>query len=150
MKEHYDSVINADVNPLKDLPRVQKYKTMLLLGTMWTIGFCAIASAWLWFGHILLAHIILASCFLVTGSSFEHARKITTYRDYPRKDGSGPEPITRHPPGTKIPNNGIFECNVDSDFLLSSRRVGLVRRTFDRTRRGRSRFRSDRLDIPDC
>ena len=88
MKKHYQLVMDSNVNPLKDLPRVRRYKIMLLLGAMWTIAFCAAVGAWLWLGHLLLAHFIIAGCFLITGSTFQQARVVSTYRDYPRKDGT--------------------------------------------------------------
>ena len=88
MKNQYKSVMDAEANPLKDLPRVRRYKIMLLLGAMWTVAFCAAFGAWIWFGHLLLAHFILAGCFLITGTTFHQAKVVTTYRDHPRKDGT--------------------------------------------------------------
>lgn len=76
-------------NPLRRLPHVQRFQIMSVLGLMWTLIFCISTGAWLWFGHLAVAHVLFAGGFLVTGLTFWSADKRgRTYRDYPRKDGT--------------------------------------------------------------
>ncbi|MBV8521245.1 MAG: hypothetical protein JOY71_03790 [Acetobacteraceae bacterium] len=69
----YSAVMDPSVNPLRKMPVVQRFQTMLYLGIMWTVIFCAAAGAWLWFGELLVAHVLVALGFLLTGLTFHRA-----------------------------------------------------------------------------
>lgn len=96
MKNMYNSVMDPESNSLKRLPPVQRFQVMTYLGLMWTLIFCIGSGAWLWFGHLAVLHIGMASGFLITGWTFQNARKSGTqgarisgtYRDHPREDGT--------------------------------------------------------------
>jgi hypothetical protein len=40
---------------------------------MWTTIFCAAAGAWMWYGAIVVAHLLIALGFVVTGLTFHRA-----------------------------------------------------------------------------
>ena len=84
----YNLIMDADVNPLSKLPRAQRFQIMVYLSFMWTTIFCAAAGAWLWYGELLIAHVLVALGFLVTGMTFHRASKVTSHRDVPVQDGT--------------------------------------------------------------
>ena len=84
-----DFLMNEQKNPLSNLPPMQRFQIMSILGLMWTLIFCIGSGAWLWFGELAIAHTLAAAGFLVTGLTFHTANsQIKSYRDQPRKDGS--------------------------------------------------------------
>lgn len=87
MLAFYRSIMDASANPLKDLPPAQRFQIMTLLGLMWTTIFCTGAGAWIWFGQLIVFHL-LAGGLAVTGVTFEQVRLVKTYRDYPAEDGA--------------------------------------------------------------
>ena len=74
MKLLYTAVMDSSVNPLKHLPPAQRFQAMLLLSIMWTTIFCTAAGAWLWYGELLLAHILVLLGIFVTWLVFRRAR----------------------------------------------------------------------------
>lgn len=88
MKKTYQSLMNPDVNPLRNFPPAQRFQVTIYLSLVWTAIFCAAAGAWFWFGELIVVHILIASGFLVTGWTFENAKRAMIYRDYPLKDGT--------------------------------------------------------------
>jgi hypothetical protein len=73
----YRALMDPSVNPLRYIPPPQRFQTMLYLSIMWTTIFCAAAGAWLWYGELIVAHILIAFGFLVTGLTFRGARRVT-------------------------------------------------------------------------
>jgi hypothetical protein len=69
----YRAIMDPSINPLRALPPVQRFQTMLYLAVMWTTIFCAAAGAWMWYGAIVVAHLLVALGFLVTGLTFHGA-----------------------------------------------------------------------------
>lgn len=84
----YSSIMDSDVNPLRNLQPAQRFQLMAALATMWTTIFCAAEGAWLWYGEIVVAHLLIALGFLATGFTFQRASLTTTYRDHPASDGT--------------------------------------------------------------
>lgn len=80
--------MDSDVNPLRNLPAAQRFQVMLFLSVMWTTIFSAGAGAWLWYGELMIAHVLVAFGVLVTGLTFRRAEASSTYRDFPAKDGT--------------------------------------------------------------
>ena len=81
-------IMDPDANPLRHLPPVQRFQIMVYLSIMWTTIFSAASGAWLWYGHLMIGHVLIASGFLATGWTFHQANTVRTYRDQPRKDGT--------------------------------------------------------------
>jgi hypothetical protein len=88
MRDCYSTIAETNRNPLRNLPPAQQFQMMTVLGLMWTAIFCAAAGAWLWFGEIVVAHILLALGVLVTGLEFRAVRPVAIYRDHPNRDGT--------------------------------------------------------------
>ena len=84
----YRSVMDSNVNPLRNLLPAQRFQVMTLLSIMWTTIFCAGAGAWAWYGELIVFHILIAFGFLVTGLTFYRAQSVETYRDHPATDGT--------------------------------------------------------------
>ncbi|MBM4223682.1 MAG: hypothetical protein FJ167_02590 [Gammaproteobacteria bacterium] len=82
--------MDSNVNPLRNLPAAQRFQVMAMLGTMWTTVFCAGAGAWLWYGELMVFHLLVACGFLLTGFTFSKAQQQSpaTYRDYKANDGT--------------------------------------------------------------
>lgn len=88
MKELYRSVMDSNINPLRSLAPAQRLQVMLFLSVMWTTIFCLGAGAWMYYGELLAAHVLLALGFLITGLTFRQASRTRTYRDHPAGDGT--------------------------------------------------------------
>ena len=87
IKKNYGLIMDADRNPLFALPPAQRFQTMVYLSVMWTAIFCGSLGAWLWYGELLIAHVLFALGALTTGLKFRAAASaVKTYRDYPLKD----------------------------------------------------------------
>jgi hypothetical protein len=69
----YRAIMDPSINPLRNLPAAQRFQTMLYLSVMWTTVFCAAAGAWVWYGEIVVAHLLVAAGFVVTGLTFRAA-----------------------------------------------------------------------------
>ena len=69
----YRVIMDSSVNPLRALPPVQRFQTMLYLAVMWTTIFCAAAGVWMWYGEIVVAHLPVALGFVLTGLTFHRA-----------------------------------------------------------------------------
>ena len=87
----YRSIMNSDVNPLRKLPPAQRFQSMLFLSVMWTNIFCLSAGAWIWYGELIVFHVLVVTGIVVTSWVFARASASTayrTYRHYPLKDGT--------------------------------------------------------------
>ena len=84
----YRAVMDSDRNPLRSLPRQQRFQIMVVLSLMWTSIFCTMAGAWLWYGELIALHVLFALGLAFTGVTFHSAQKLATYRDHPNSDGT--------------------------------------------------------------
>lgn len=87
----YRSIMDSNVNPLRNLPPAQRFQLMLFLSVMWTNIFCLSAGAWIWYGELIVFHVLVVAGIVVTGLVFRRASKATAYRTYrhhPLKDGT--------------------------------------------------------------
>ena len=71
----YHAIMDSNSNPLRAIPPVQRFQTMLYLSIMWTTIFCAAAGAWVWYGEIVVAHLLVAAGFALTGLTFRAANR---------------------------------------------------------------------------
>lgn len=95
VKSTYQIVMDPNINPLRNLPPAQRFQITVYLGLMWTTLFCAAAGAWVWFGELVVVHVLMAAGTLITGWVFKSAgeantvfRNTATYRDHPNRDGT--------------------------------------------------------------
>lgn len=72
----YRAVMDPTTNPLKNLRKSQQFQAMTSLGMMWTIIFCAGTGAWLWYGQLVVFHILVALGIVATGAAFQRARAL--------------------------------------------------------------------------
>ena len=84
----YRAVMDSEMNPLRNLLPQRRFQIMVFLSIMWTTIFCAGAGAWMWYGELMVLHVLVAFGFLVTGLTFHRAEQVATYRDHPRTDGT--------------------------------------------------------------
>ena len=88
MKAWYQTVMDSNVNPLRNLQPAQRFQAMIALSVMWTTIFCAGAGAWVWYGELIVGHVLVVLGILITGLTFYRASQVTSYRDQPLKDGT--------------------------------------------------------------
>lgn len=84
----YRAIMDADINPLRNLRPAQRFQAMLFLSVMWTTIFSATAGAWAIYGELMVGHVLIAFGFMVTGVTFHRASQVATYRDCPAEDGT--------------------------------------------------------------
>jgi len=85
----FRSVMDPRVSPLRHLRPAQRFQAMAVLGFMWSTIFCFGAGAWLYYGELVVFHLLIAFGTLVTGLTFRSAsQQPKTYRDYPAEDGT--------------------------------------------------------------
>jgi len=84
----YRSIMDSNRNPLRDLPRQQSFQIMVVLSLMWTSIFCMMAGAWLWYGELIVLHVLFALGLAFTGVTLHSAQKLATHRDHPRSIGT--------------------------------------------------------------
>jgi hypothetical protein len=85
--------MDSDRNPLSALPPAQRLQAMIILGVMWSTIFCLSTVAWVWFGELVVVHVVLTLGIAITAMTFRSAsdRKkssLATYRDHPQQDGT--------------------------------------------------------------
>ncbi|MDI1286726.1 MAG: hypothetical protein PSV46_20235 [Reyranella sp.] len=89
----YRAVMDSTVNPLRSLPPAQRFQLMLFLSIMWTNIFCLSAGAWIWYGELVVFHVLVLAGIVVTSLVFRRAsqaakHRYATYRHHPLKDGT--------------------------------------------------------------
>lgn len=88
MIEWYRLVMDSDRNPLRRLPRVQRFQVMVVLSLMWTAIFCTMAGVWFLYEELFALHLLFATGVLLTGATFHGANRLGSYREQTRVDGT--------------------------------------------------------------
>lgn len=65
LPQWYRLIMEAERNPLRNLPPAQRFQLMIFLSVMWTTIFTASTTLWVWYGE------------LITGSTFRLASGVT-------------------------------------------------------------------------
>ncbi len=87
----WNSVMNADVNPLKNIPSLQaRHMILQILAWTWASSFAlAYGSLWIW-GFSMIAHLRIIAAIVVTVATFETAkRKPTVFAGYNGRGNGG-------------------------------------------------------------
>lgn len=85
-------VMDPRISPLRHLPAAQRFQVMCILGTMWTTIFCLGTGAWVYYGELVVLHLLLPLGTLVTaGTFFSASRTPQAYGAIPVTDRT-----TRH------------------------------------------------------
>ena len=66
----YNALMDDQYNPLWKLPPAQRFQLMAWLSVMWTMLFCLMVGVWMYFGELLIFHLLFALGFSVTGLIF--------------------------------------------------------------------------------
>lgn len=69
------TIIDSDRYALRELPPSQRFQIMTTLSLMWTAIFCAATGAWLWYGQIAVAHVLVALGLVATSVTFRSAKR---------------------------------------------------------------------------
>ena len=72
----WNSVMNADHNPLKNIPSLQtRHMILQILAWTWASSFAlAYGSLWIW-GFSMIAHLCIIAAIVVTVATFETAKR---------------------------------------------------------------------------
>ncbi len=87
LRVYYDSIMDPETNPLKNLRPQRKFQLMVYLSLMWTTIFCLAVGAWAYFGALVFGHVLVALGVVVTTIVFARATEesgaaiVRTYRD---------------------------------------------------------------------
>ena len=76
MRDQYSVVMDENKNPLRTLPKPQRFQAMVFLSLMWTCVFCVAIGSWAWWGEMVVGHLALDLGVLITGATFTSARKV--------------------------------------------------------------------------
>jgi len=74
LNDAYRAVMDPTVNPLSALPPGQRFQTMIYLSILWTLIFCLGTGAWVWYGELMVLHVLVALGILMTDITFRRAR----------------------------------------------------------------------------
>ena len=93
MYQIYRNVMDSDRNPLRALPPAQRLQAMIILSVMWSTIFCLSTTAWVWYGEVVVGHMLVILGIAITAMTFRVASEknqgsIATYRDHPQDDGT--------------------------------------------------------------
>ena len=93
MIQVYNNIMDSQRNPLRALPPAQRLQAMIILSVMWSTIFCLSTTAWVWYGELVVGHVLFILGIAVTAMTFRAASSkkqgsVATYRDHPRKDGT--------------------------------------------------------------
>ena len=74
--EMWNSVMNAEVNPLRHIPSLQtRHMILQILAWTWASSFAlAYGSMWIW-GFSMIAHLCIIAAIVITVATFETAKR---------------------------------------------------------------------------
>jgi len=78
ISDSYSAIMDPSVSPLRNLPSSQRFQAMMALSMTWTLIFCAGTGAWLWYGELVVFHVLVALGAIVTGITFRRANNERT------------------------------------------------------------------------
>lgn len=75
MYQIYKNIMDSKLNPLRSLPPAQRLQAMIILSVMWSTIFCLSTSAWIWYGELVVGHVLVVLGIAVTALTFRSASK---------------------------------------------------------------------------
>ena len=83
--DSWNSVMNADRNPLRHIPDLQtRHMVLQILAWMWCMVFSFYVGSFIAFGVSAIAHVLLLAAIVVTVGTFETAkRRPNFFSDFP-------------------------------------------------------------------
>lgn len=88
MRSIYETVMDAEKNPLSTMPKVQRFQLMAYLGLMWSTFFTFGIGYWAIYGQLVLFHILLAFGIAFTGATFSMVERQSHREGIKRRDGT--------------------------------------------------------------
>ncbi len=90
IKNAYDMIMDPEQNPLSALPKVVKFRYMVILAYMWSLVFAFWTGYIALFGPSAIAHTIILLGFFFTADIFRRARRQgVSHRDAMRDPRDG-------------------------------------------------------------
>ena len=85
----WQPLMDAERNPLRNIPAMQRYQLMIMLAMMWSFIFCAMLGWWMLFPYWSVGHIALLSTgAFLTNYTFKINNTITHRDRYRSADNS--------------------------------------------------------------
>ena len=75
MFQIYNNVMNSNKNPLSALPPAQRMQAMIILSVMWSTIFSLSTGAWLFYGELVVGHVLVIVGIGITAMTFHDASK---------------------------------------------------------------------------
>ena len=69
----YEQLMNSKANPLRAFPPAQRLQTMIVLSVMWSTIFCAATTSWIWYGALVIGHVLFLLGIVMTAFIFNSA-----------------------------------------------------------------------------
>lgn len=79
MQGWYYLLMRSERNSLNVLPPAQRFQIMVFLSLMWTTIFTASTTLWVWYGELLIGHLLLAMGVLVTSCTFRIVKSLQSF-----------------------------------------------------------------------
>ena len=104
IRDAWDSVMNAEYNPLRNLPKTYKFQVMTYLSVMWCMIF-TVWTGWLMtLGPSIFAHLIILVGIFYTHKIFKDSTKMTHRDQYKDSDGGVDIPSLSAPQQVATPS----------------------------------------------
>lgn len=75
MYQIYKNIMDSERNPLRALPPAQRLQIMIILSVMWSTIFCLSTSAWVWYGELVVGHVLAVLGIAITAMTFSGASR---------------------------------------------------------------------------
>jgi hypothetical protein len=75
MLQIYNNIMNSNKNPLSALPPAQRMQAMIILSVMWSTIFSLSTGAWLFYGELVVGHVLAIVGIGITAMAFHNASK---------------------------------------------------------------------------
>jgi hypothetical protein len=75
MLQIYNNIMDSEHNPLSALPAAQRIQAMIILSIMWSTIFSLSTGAWVFYGELVVGHVLAVVGIGITAITFHDASK---------------------------------------------------------------------------
>tara|TARA_R110000824_G_scaffold390142_1_gene586481 strand:- start:357 stop:650 length:294 start_codon:yes stop_codon:yes gene_type:complete len=75
MLQIYNNIMDSEHNPLSALPAAQRIQAMIILSIMWSTIFSLSTGAWIFYGELVVGHVLAVVGIGITAITFHDASK---------------------------------------------------------------------------
>jgi hypothetical protein len=75
MLQIYNNIMDSKHNPLSALPAAQRMQAMIILSIMWSTIFSLSTGAWVFYGELVVGHVLAVVGIGITAITFHDASK---------------------------------------------------------------------------